>query len=74
MRWFDDLKFKSKFMVVMGLLACIMVAFAVHTVTQTDNIQGDILKIVSYQQQQIHIADAMVNAHGFTIGNLVRGY
>jgi len=74
MKWFDNLRFSIKFFVVMGLLACIMVVFAIYLAVRVNDIQEDIDTITGNQQQQVLIADAIANAHGFIDGDLIRGY
>jgi len=74
MKWFDNLKFQNKFLVVLGILAVFMISFAIYTVTQVNKVQGDIDQIVSYQKRQFRIADSIVNTYSFRIANLARGY
>jgi signal transduction histidine kinase/CheY-like chemotaxis protein/HPt (histidine-containing phosphotransfer) domain-containing protein len=53
MRWFDNLKIRSKLFFVFGILVAIIVAFSVFSVLQINRIRGDVDKLIdSYQMRQ----------------------
>jgi len=75
MKWFDNIKIRSKFFIVFGLLGSTMISFAVFAVTQVVSIGDSIDELInSYQARQIHVADAIMDSYRMRVTNLLRVY
>ena len=75
MKWFENIKIRSKLFFVFGVLVCIMVAFAsfvafeiVYTGDRTERV------VNTYQARQICLADASVDFYSIRFSDLSRGY
>ena len=75
MNWFNNIKIRSKLLVVFGILVLVMISFAIFSVAEMVNIGRNNNELInSYQARQIFIADAIVDAYRLRYANLSRGY
>ena len=75
MKWFENIKIRSKLFFVFGVLVCIMVAFASFVAFELASSGERTEKVVnSYQARQICVADAIVDFYSMRFSNLSRGY
>jgi PAS domain S-box-containing protein len=75
MQWFDNIKIRNKLVIIFGMLACAILAFAFFAVTQVISIHNNIDELIhSYQARQIHVADATADAYSMHVANFSRGY
>ena len=75
MKWFDNLKIRYKLFIVFGMLVCIAGSFAVYAVTAMRS-EGEQLseQINSYQERQIHVADAIADVYRIQLSNYSRWF
>jgi len=75
MKWFNNLKIRSKLLIVFGILVVIMISFAVFTVVEAITMVNTTNELInSYQARQTFIADAVVNFNKMRYATLARGY
>ena len=75
MKWFNNLKIRSKLLIVFGILAVIMISFALFTVVEAISMVNTTNELInSYQARQTFIADAVVNFNKMRYATLARGY
>ena len=75
MQWFDNIKIRSKHLLIFGLLMAMMISFAVFAVRQIITIGAkNNESIISYHTRQTLITDTIADAYVVRLANLSRGY
>jgi len=75
MKWFNDIKIRSKLFLMFGILVCVMTGFAIFTATQTYGINNQTIELInSFQARQIYITDAISYSHCARDANLFKGH
>ncbi|MCL1848850.1 MAG: ATP-binding protein [Clostridiales bacterium] len=75
MKWFNNISIRGKLFLVFGLLACLMVFFALYADAQIFSRSGEINDLIeSYQSRQIYISNTTADVNRIRLANLSRGY
>ena len=75
MKWFNNIKIRSKLFLVFGILVCITVFFAIFATIQIISITNNVNSLInSYQSRQTLISNAITNIYKMRFASLSKGY
>ncbi|MCL1815603.1 MAG: ATP-binding protein [Treponema sp.] len=75
MKWFNDIKIRSKHFFVFAVILFAIISFVAFSVMQITGIGGDLNELINtYQVRQIYIAEAIVESYSLRVANLAKGY
>ena len=75
MKWFDNLKIRSKLLLVFGILIFITLMFSVFAVTGIINVGDSLNELInSYQTRQVHISEAITTVYKIRMTNFSKWY
>ena len=75
MKWFGDIKIRSKLFLVFGILVSVMICFAFFATAQIKKLGDNNNELLNaYQARQLNIAEAGVDLYKMRCANIARAY